>query len=739
MASKSGAVWAIDIGSNSLKALRLSNESGVVEVIGFDNIQHRKILTGRGVKAAERDELIAVSLRQFVNQNDLGKDDIVVSVPSQNSFARFVNLPPVEPKRIPEIVKFEAAQQIPFDINDVQWDWQLMTETGSPETKVGIFAIKNDVVTSALEHFGRENVQVSYVQMAPMALYNYVLYDRPDLSRSDNQATVVLNIGAENTDLVVCTRSTVWQRCILMGGNSFTRAVADTFKLNFEKAEKLKRTAPMSKYARQLLQAMRPVFTDLASEIQRSLGFYNSSNPNTKLSKIIALGGGTKMRGLLKYLQQSLQIPIERPDSFKKLAISSGVSAAKFHENVCDFGIVYGLALQGLGIGRIESNLLPRSIARSMAWAGKAKYFTAAACMLLLASLMCFARTIYDKASYRNEYNTRQEVSSIIRAAEQASSKLKAQKNKAPASEVIIQKAFEPFKYRDVVPLLHQTIISTLPNEKNNSEQKELYKAFANGDVEAVLKIPRKERKQIFVTSMSVRFVDDIATAALGDTGFLRGGGRMKKGEAGESAKRGRMGMGMGMGMAGGQAKSKYATKTYSSPGKKTGRGDSTKEKEVEEAAGFVVTIAGYSPYKDIDELMDPFGVEDNQNKWGVITWLLHLDDIVDGNSPFKLYKKAEVEHFKLQTGEVALDAEIPAGIGFGDVRFEKTKKAKSKEGGELVLIDPMTKEIISKVAELDEDGREKIDRSGNVVYKANDHWFTLSVKFTWKDAPKEI
>jgi len=114
----------------------------------------------------------------------LGGDDIVVSVPSQNSFARFVNLPPVDSKRIPEIVRFEAAQQIPFDIDDVQWDWQLMTGPESPENKVGIFAIKNDVVISALEYFGIENITVSYVQMAPMALYNYMLYDRPDLISS---------------------------------------------------------------------------------------------------------------------------------------------------------------------------------------------------------------------------------------------------------------------------------------------------------------------------------------------------------------------------------------------------------------------------------------------------------------------------------------------------------------------------------------------------------------------------
>ena len=726
MASKTGAVWAIDIGSNSLKALHLSAEGGAVEVIGFDNIRHSKILTGSGVKDAERDELIALSLRQFIQQNDLGKDDVVISVPSQNSFARFVNLPPVEQKRIPEIVKFEAAQQIPFDINDVQWDWQLMTETDSPENKVGIFAVKNEVVTSALAHFSRENVTVSYVQMAPMALYNYVLYDRADLGSSDNQAIVVLDIGAENTDLVVCTKSTVWQRCVPMGGNAFTKAISDAFKLNFEKAEKLKRTAAMSKYARQIFQAMRPVFTDLASEIQRSLGFYSSSNPDTKLSKIIALGGGTNMRGLLKYLQQTLRIPVERPDSFKRLAISSDVSAAKFHESVCDFGIVYGLALQGLDLARIESNLLPRSIARSMVWVGKAKHFTAAACVLLLVSVLSFARTIFDKANYSDKASRRQKISSIINTAKQTGKKLETEKSKGPNYEAIIKREFDLFEYRNVVPLLTQSILSVLPNEKNNPKQGELYKAFANGDVETVLQTNRKERKQIFVTSMSVRFVDDIASAKFGETDFQKGISRPKK--KSKSMPGGFLEMFRKAGPGPG-----YSPQTYSKKGEKS---DTAKTDVVENEAGFIVTISGSSPYKNIGELMDPVGVEDDQSKWGFITRLLHLDDVVDGNSLFKLYKKSELEHCKLEKGAVDIEAEMPAGIGLADVRFEGSQRG-TAASGEQILIDPMTKEIISRVAELDERGRKKTDRFGNVVYKDNDYWFVLNVKLVLKDVPK--
>ena len=729
MAAKTGRIWAMDLGNDSLKALRLSTERGVVEVIGFDNIPHGKILSGIGIKDAEKQELIALSLRKFVGKHELGMDEIIISVPSQNSFARFVNLPPVDRKRISEIVRFEAVQQIPFDINDVQWDWQMMSEPDSAELKVGIFAIKNEVVNSELEHFGRENLQVSYVQMSPMALYNYILYDRPDLVTSDNQATVVINIGAENTDLVVCTKSTVWQRCILIGGNAFTKSIADAFKLNFEKAERLKRTALVSKYARQIFQAMKPVFGELASEIQRSLGFYTSSNPNTKLTRIVALGGGTKLRGLLKYLQQTLQMPVEMPDSFKKLTMSQSVSPAKFHENITDFGVVYGLALQGLGIARIESNLLPRSVARSMAWAGKSKSFIAAAVMLLAVSLLCLGRAGLDRMSYARGDSVRRNISSILGDAAEARSKLEQERQKASGSDTTINKEFGPFKYREAVPLLHQTIISALPNEKNNPAQKNLYEAFASGDVEGLkAAYKRKERKQIFVTSMSAYYASDLSTTQFGATDFrTRTGTRM--GGKGDDVMEREMQMMREMEMMGARSGRGGPQFSPTVPGTEGAA-------QPEQYSGFVVTIAGYSPYKNIGELMDPSGVGDKTDKWGFVTRLLHFADV---NGPFQLYKKAEAEHFKLEMGEVGMGVEMPPGIGAEEIKLTKTPGATPIEaaGGEAILIDPMTKEVISREAELDEFGKPKLDRSGKPLYKVNDYWFILSVKFVWKDAPK--
>ena len=127
---------------------------------------------------------------------------------------------------------------------------------------------------------------------------------------------MIIDMGAENTDLVIADRYSVWLRSIPIGGNSFTETLVKSFKLSFAKAEDLKRNAGTSKYARQIFQAMRPVFADLVAEIQRSIGFYATVHREARIRRIIALGGTFRLPGLQRYLQQNLQLEVERMDSF---------------------------------------------------------------------------------------------------------------------------------------------------------------------------------------------------------------------------------------------------------------------------------------------------------------------------------------------------------------------------------------------------------------------------------------
>ncbi len=679
MAQASGVVWAVDVGSNLLKALRLRiSESGMAEVVGFDNIEHSKFLASPDIKPEERQEIVSASIRQFIDRNNVQKTGgLVVSVPGSKSFAKFIKLPPVEPKRIPEMIRYEAVQQIPSDINEVEWDWQIMARKDSPDTEVGIFFVKNEVLDETLFGFTRESMRINLVQMAPMALYNYAIHD---LAVADNQAVIVLDMGSENTDLVVCTNSGVWQRSVPIGGNAFTKAIASAFRLDFNKAEKLKRTAPVSKYAKQIFQAMRPVFSDLAAEIQRSLGFYSSSHKRVNFIKVIALGGGMKLPGVTKFLQQTLQIPIVKPDSFEKLSVAPDVSAARFHENVADFGVVYGLGLQGLGLAKIETNLLPRSIARSMQWASKAKVFTVAAAVLVLVSILAFARTTFDRSSYGGNQRVRQATQEKISAAQQAMSAYTEQTDRNAVYDAIMQKQKDLFKYRDIVPKLTEAIISCLPSERSNPEQAAVFKAFREADIDTLMKTPRKQRPLIFITGISVSYSGDLATAQFREI-------------AGSAS---------AMGFSGGDESGSYGAAQGGN-------------------SGFVVVITGYSPYEDLRNLLEPTGAGTDPSKWGFVTKLKRLKEFMP-QSAFASFQPMDARSFSITTSPVLLSGQTTVA-GVGMLKMPDP----TKPGAMAELIDPMTREPISAAVKRDNTGIETV----------NDSTFTIRAKFVWSEAPQ--
>ena len=401
--AKSDAVWGIDIGQCALKALRCRpHEDGdKITADAFDCIEYPKILSQ---PEAEPAELIHDALTEFLSRNDLRGDRVAISVSGQSGLARFIKLPPVESKKIPDIVKYEARQQIPFALDDVIWDYQQMAggseEDGfALETEVGLFAMKRDQVFRALKPFDRADIEVDIIQLTPLALYNYVSFDQlhdlppPEEYDPDNppKSIVVLSMGTDTTDLVVTNGYRVWQRSIPLGGSHFTKALTKELKLTFAKAEHLKRHAAAAEDPKALFQAMRPVFNDLLTEVQRSIGFFQNVDRTAKIGRAIALGNALKLPGLQRYLQQNLGIDVQRVDSFRGLAGASVVEAPAFKENVLGFGVAYGLCLQGLVPTQVKTNMIPPEIVKDRLIRSKKPWAVAAAAVLLLGCTINFA------------------------------------------------------------------------------------------------------------------------------------------------------------------------------------------------------------------------------------------------------------------------------------------------------------------------------------------------------------
>ena len=384
------AVWGIDVGRCALKAVRMRVAAeGKVEIVAHDYLEHAKILSQPD---ADRQELIANALEKFLSRNDISKDRVVVSVPGQHTLARFTKLPPVAPKRIPDIVRYEADQQIPFDMDEVIWDYQTFEQEGLPDVEVGIFAMKRELLREHLLHFEQAAIEPTVVQCAPLAIFNFAQHE----GLLGSETSVLLDIGAENTDLVIATPGSLWTRTIPIGGNRLTDALVASFKLSFTKAEGLKRTAETSKYRRQIFQAMRPIFSDLVQELQRSIGFYSSTHRDTQIDKVVGLGNVFRLPGLQKYLQQNLGMTVEIPTTFKNVAPSESAKAGALTEEFLSFPVAFGLAVQGLELTKVTSNLLPTEIAKQVVWRKKRPAFAAAAACLLLAGGLIWFRQVTD-------------------------------------------------------------------------------------------------------------------------------------------------------------------------------------------------------------------------------------------------------------------------------------------------------------------------------------------------------
>lgn len=488
--------WGIDIGNGALKAVKLVRENGQLKVADFEYIEHEQVLSNAG---DNRDDLIRAALANFVARHPIKGGVAAVSVSGQQSFARFIKLPPVEEKKIPEIVRFEAIQQIPFPLDDVEWSYQLFRAPDSPDIEVGIFAMRKELIAAHIKQFSDVDLNVQVVQMNPLAVYNAMYYD----GRLKG-TTMIVDLGAENTDLIIADGETVWLRSIPIGGNNFTEALVKAFKLNFAKAEDLKRNAATSKYARQIFQAMRPVFADLVSEIQRSIGFYASVHRDSRIERVLALGGTFRMPTLQKYLQQNLQLDVEKLDRYAAGAPDDPKMATTFNDHVLSLTGAYGLAVQAMGEGKITSSLLPQSIRRAKMWQEKTKWFGAAAACFVAASGVAYgALWAKQDAPYSAAAGDRNQIQQILSRAQGLDQRWSEIESSGQADRVQIANVSSLLNYRDLWTSLLSDIYRALPNPEGWDHTK--------ADPEAIKKIPREQRNLVVIDSVNMQYLPDVS------------------------------------------------------------------------------------------------------------------------------------------------------------------------------------------------------------------------------------
>jgi type IV pilus assembly protein PilM len=489
------SAWGIDIGNRALKAIKLVRGEAGLRVDDFEVIEHEHVLSNAG---DNKETLIQSALANFVQRHPVKGGVAAVSVSGVSSFARFIKLPPVQPNKIPEIVKFEAIQQIPFPLEEVEWSYQLFQAPDSPDVEVGIFAMRRELINHHIKHFTDVDMNVQVVQMNPLAVYNAMYYD----GRLKG-TTMIVDLGAENTDLIIADGEAIWLRSIPIGGNNFTEVLVKSFKLPFGKAEELKRNANTSKYARQIFQAMRPVFADLVAEIQRSMGFYSSVHRDSRIKQIIALGGTFRLAGLQKYLQQNLQLDVVKINEIAAGSPTDAKMATTFNQNLLSLVSAYGLAIQAMGDGKITSSLLPQHIRREKMWKDKTKWFGIATGIFVLGTVLALAGYYLQDLGYQSASGTRSDVDRDLQQAQGLDKRWNNDVQSAGAdSRQKITNTRSMLDYRTMWPTIQADINAALPR---------LPAVYTKGDADGIKKTgPRNQRSVVFVDKVYSNYSADL-------------------------------------------------------------------------------------------------------------------------------------------------------------------------------------------------------------------------------------
>jgi type IV pilus assembly protein PilM len=382
-------ILALDIGASTVKVgefqaskghgLRLTNFNFADLGIDPEHEENRKAL-------------IVSTIRNIVHEKNIKATNVIFSVSGQSVFTRFVKLPPVDESKVAQIIQYEAQQNVPFPIDEVIWDYQLLGKNPEGELEVVLLAIKSDIIEDLNEGVESCGLRTEMVDVAPMALYNAVRYNYGDLEG----CTMVVDLGARTTNLLFLEQNRVFSRSIPIAGNAITQSIAAEFNVPFLEAEQMKKSMgfvalggayeePESETQARVSKIIRNVMTRLHAEIARSINFYKGQQGGSAPARVLLSGGSSIIPYTDRFFKEKIPTEIEYFNPFRNVEIDPSIPREELARSAHFFGEVVGLGLRKHTECPIEVDLLPNTARNRQQMGHKRPYLAAAGvCVLLI-------------------------------------------------------------------------------------------------------------------------------------------------------------------------------------------------------------------------------------------------------------------------------------------------------------------------------------------------------------------
>ena len=333
----------------------------------------------------------AVALREMMSEMHIHRASVNYAVPAQSVFARFVKLPGLEAEKIDKIISFEAQQNVPFPLDQVVWDYQVVGGGMGEQIQVVIVAIKRDLLDEINNVVEETGLRTSIVGVASMALYNAFCYNYTDL----NGCSMLVDIGARTTNVLFIESGRIFLRSVPLGGSTITAAIAREFNEPFAAAEARRKrdgfvalggaAEPADPDIGRVSKTVRSTMTRLHAELMRSITHYGAQQQGKRPARIFLCGGAAGIPNMREFFHEKFELPIEFFNPLQKVTVSA--SARETADSAHLFGELVGLALRSVTICPMELNLLPATVVRRQDLEKRRPFFIAAAACILLALL----------------------------------------------------------------------------------------------------------------------------------------------------------------------------------------------------------------------------------------------------------------------------------------------------------------------------------------------------------------
>jgi type IV pilus assembly protein PilM len=403
-------VVTIDIGTSTIKFGEFGvGRGGTLTLLRFGAAE----LGLDPNKEEDRGRFITPTLSKLLQENRIRGREVLLSIAGQSVFMRFVKLPPVAPAQVGQVVAFEAQQNVPFPIDEVTWDYQMMPNraAGAAEAEAVIVAIKKDVLEAEVAAVERAGVTIKRVDVAPFALLNAFRYSEPP----SDECSLIIDMGARSTNLLFVEKSSFWIRNIPIAGNQISQSICNEMQEPFVAAETLKKgkgfvslggvyADPEDADAARISKLIRATMTRLHVDINRSIAYYRTTLNGAPPKRVFLTGGSSQLPYLDLFIGDKLSLPVTYFNPLRNVTLAPTVNTAQLQEGNCYTGELVGLALRETGSTPAEINLEAPTLAARADKRRKQPYFFAALAAWI-ALFACLAAYYYQQNVIAQQVN----------------------------------------------------------------------------------------------------------------------------------------------------------------------------------------------------------------------------------------------------------------------------------------------------------------------------------------------